>query len=384
MRIDDIVAGREVVICAGGGGVGKTTCAAALAAGMAQRGRRVLVVTIDPARRLAEALGLPEAGGDEHPVELETANGGQLAALMLDARETFDRLIAEQAPSPEARRRILANPIYQQLAGAVAGSHEYMAMEKLYELDRAGGYDLLVLDTPPSRHALDFLDAPERLTRFVEGRALRLLLGGGLRAGVLGLRALSPAARGSQLALGLLERLTGMTLLRDLSEFLAGFEGMYEGFRDRARAVSDLLASERTTFLVVTVPEEEPVVEAERFWRALAERDLPFGGAIVNKVHPDLLSGGRLSRERLRAEAEAALLDEDVAAETAARAAENLIHYQALAERDRRNIERLEARLGAEPVLEVPYLDHDVHDLPGLLELADLLFRTRAGERALH
>jgi anion-transporting ArsA/GET3 family ATPase len=354
--------GVHVAVCAGAGGVGKTTTAAALAASMAQRGRRVLVLTIDPARRLAGALGLPETDDDEHEVDL-AAHGmdgpGSLHAAMLDARRTFDALVREQAPSPEAAERILRNPIYGQLAGAVAGSHEYMAMERLYEVWASGRFDLIVLDTPPSRHALDFLEAPGRITRFVDGKALRLLVRPGMRAGRLGLRVLP----GTGMALGAIERLTGTELLTDVSEFLAGFDGMYEGFRRRADEVSRLLASPETTFLLVTVPRHEPMTEADFFWRALRERDLPFGGVVVNKVHPSYVGG---ARSRIRGRAKRALAAAGVPDDVAGRAAENLLHFQSLADRDRANIGRLQARVGADALIEVPLLDHDVHDLEGL------------------
>jgi anion-transporting ArsA/GET3 family ATPase len=366
-----LLAGTRVVVCAGAGGVGKTTTAAALAAGMAERGRRVLVLTIDPARRLAGALGLPETDDGEHPVDLAAhgmSGSGSLHAAMLDARATFDALVREQAPSPEAAERILRNHIYQQLAGAVAGSHEYMAMERLYEVWSSGRYDLIVLDTPPSRHALDFLEAPGRVTRFVDGRALRLLVRPGVRAGRLGLRALGA---GPNLALGAIERLTGVTLLADMSEFLSSFDGMYGGFQRRADEVARLLASAETTFVLVTVPLPEPMTEADFFWRALRERDLPFGGVVVNKVHPNYVGGGR---SRLRPRAAQALREAGVPDTTAGRAAGNLLDFQLLADRDRENIGRLEQRLGADAVIEVPLLEHDVHDLEGLAAVSRHLF----------
>ena len=298
MNIAALMDETTVCVCAGAGGVGKTTTAAALAAGMAQRGRRVLVLTIDPARRLAGALGLPETDDDEHVVDLAAhgmAGSGSLHAAMLDARRTFDALVREQAPTEAAAERILRNPIYQQLAGAVAGSHEYMAMERLYEVWSSGRFDLIVLDTPPSRHALDFLEAPARVTRFVDGRALRLLVRPSVRAGTFGMRVLGA---GPNLALGAIERLTGGTFLADLSELLASFEGMYEGFQRRADEVSRLLASPETTFVLVTVPLPEPITEADFFWRALRERDLPFGGVVMNKVHPSYVGGAAAASGR--------------------------------------------------------------------------------------
>jgi anion-transporting ArsA/GET3 family ATPase len=369
--LDRVLEGRQVVVCAGAGGVGKTTVAAALGSQLAARGGRVLVLTIDPARRLAGALGLPDHGDDAHEVDLPhngEAADGRLHAAMLDAQLTFDRLVREEAPSEAAAERILANPIYRQVSSAVAGAHEYMAMERLYEVWSSGRFDLIVLDTPPSRHALDFLEAPGRVTRFVDGRALRLLVRPSVRAGRLGMRVLGPAPN---MALGAVERLTGVTLLADISEFLASFEGMYEGFQRRADEVSRLLASPETTFLLVTVPLTEPIQEADFFWRALRERGLPFGGVVMNKVHPAYVGG---DTRGVRARVRRSLREAGVAAATAERAAENLLHFQALADRDRANIERLEARLGPESVVEVPLLEHDVHDLEGLAAVARHLF----------
>jgi anion-transporting ArsA/GET3 family ATPase len=368
--LDRVLEGRRVVVCAGAGGVGKTTVAAAVGSHLAARGGRILVLTIDPARRLAGALGLPEHGDDVHEVALPQSGGstaGSLHAAMLDAQLTFDRLVREQAPSERAAERILENRIYRQVSSAVAGAHEYMAMERLYELHTSGSYDVIVLDTPPSRNALDFLEAPGRLTRFVEGRALRFLLKPGMRAGRLGF--------------SMVERVAGVSFLRDLSDLAAGFEGMYDGFARRAADVSELLASERTTFLLITVPQVEPLAEADFFWRALRERELPFGGMIVNKVHPSYVGGVPAARTRLKAKAKRALRETGVPDPSAGRAAENLVHYQALADRDRENIEALERRIGSGPIVEVPLLDHDVHDLDGVAAVARHLFAEAAAER---
>ncbi|HVG89338.1 MAG TPA: ArsA-related P-loop ATPase [Gaiellales bacterium] len=361
MSLEAVLQGKRIVVCAGAGGVGKTTCAAAIGMAAAGRGMRVLVMTIDPARRLAGALGLPDIGDEPHRVDL-TGRGmpaaGRLDALMLDAKGTFDRLVREHAPTTERAERILRNPIYRQVSGAVAGSQEYMAMERLWELHAEGGYDLIVLDTPPARNALDFLDAPGRVMRFIEGRALRLLLRPGLRAGRLGLRVLGS---GTQVMMSAVERLTGLTLLEDVSEFLGAFDGMYEGFRDRAERVGELLASERTTFVLITSAEPEPIGEAEAFWQALVEHGMPFGGAVVNKVHPDHLQGR--GRRGVRSRAQRQLVDAGVPEAVATRAAANLDGLQALASRDRTAIERLERLIAPQPLLCVPRLDHDVDDL---------------------
>jgi anion-transporting ArsA/GET3 family ATPase len=363
---------REIVVVCGSGGVGKTTTSAAIALGAARRGRNVCVLTIDPARRLASALGLEQLGNEAHEIALGPDAKGRFHAMMLDARRTFDELIEQHAPSPEARDRILTNRIYLQLSSAVAGSQEYMAMERLYELHLEGRYDLLVLDTPPSRNALDFIDAPNRMARFVEGKALRFLTEGGAKAGGLGLRALG---RGSLVAWHAIERFLGVTLLSDLTEFLLAFDGMYDGFKDRAVAVRALLADRRSVFVLVTTPERAPIEEAVFFWRKLVEAELPFGGVIVNKVHPDHLHEERYRDvHTLRRAATVQLAAAGLEPELAGRVADTFLSYQALAVRDRLNVDLLSRRLGREPVLEVPFLDGDVHDLAGLERLDRHLF----------
>src|SRR3954471_9671442 len=238
--VEPLLAGRRIVICAGPGGVGKTTTAAAVAMGMAERGLRVAVVPIDPARRLANALGLDVLGNDPKLIDprrfsahaVETR--GDLWAMTLDAKRRFDQLIEHLAPDERTRDEVLANRIYQQLSSAVAGSQEFTAIAKLYELDRSGEWDVLVLDTPPSRNALDFLDAPGRLTRFFQGRAIRVFLRpAGLSGRILG--------RGGGVVFGILQRVTGVDLLRDLSVFFRSLGGMIDGFTERARSVGALL-----------------------------------------------------------------------------------------------------------------------------------------------
>jgi len=375
--VDQILEGKDICICAGSGGVGKTTTSAAIAAGMAARGLRVCVLTIDPAKRLADSLGLRELGNDarqvdpalfaEHGIEMK----GELWAMMLDAKATFDDLVARQAPDEEARDRVLNNRIYQQISNALAGSQEYMAMEKLFELHTEGRFDLLVLDTPPSRNALDFLDAPRRLTQFIEGRSLRVFMRPtGLAARVAG--------RGATVALSVLKRIVGFDLLADLAEFFNAFSGMVDGFQARAKRVNNLLADPHTCFLVVCGPQGEPIDEAVYFHRKLVEAKLPFGGVVVNKVH--------YPAERLRGDGDdpgaalaAKLGDEDLAQ----RVADNFADYQALAERDARNIEHLAAELRTSSVIRIPYLDEDVHDLGGLAEINRYLFASKEQREAL-
>jgi anion-transporting ArsA/GET3 family ATPase len=375
--VDEILEGKDICICAGSGGVGKTTTSAAIAAGMAARGLRVCVLTIDPAKRLADSLGLRELGNEatrvdpalfeRHGIEMK----GELWAMMLDAKATFDELVARQAPDEESRDRVLNNRIYQQISNALAGSQEYMAMEKLFELHTEGRFDLLVLDTPPSRDALDFLDAPKRLTQFIEGRSLRVFMKPtGLAARVAG--------RGATVALGVLKRIVGFDLLADLAEFFNAFSGMVDGFQARAKRVNSLLADPHTRFLVVCGPQGEPIDEAVYFHRKLVEAKLPFGGVIVNKVH--------YPAERLRgdgADLEASLTEKLGDEDLAKRVTENFADYQALAKRDARNIEHLAAELRTTATIRVPYLDEDVHDLGGLAEINRYLFASSEQREAL-
>jgi anion-transporting ArsA/GET3 family ATPase len=373
--VADLLEGKRVCICAGSGGVGKTTISAAIAAGMAARGKKVAVLTIDPARRLADSLGLPELGNTERQVDpalfeemgVET-DGGELWAMMLDAKATFDEVVRRHAPDAETRDRILSNRIYQQLSAALAGSQEYMAMEKLFEIWAEDRYDLLVLDTPPTRNALDFLDAPRRLTQFIEGRALQTFVRPtGLATKVLG--------RGASVGFSVLKRITGVDLLQDLAEFFQAFSGMVGGFRERAKRVNELLADERTSFLVVCGPRGEPISEAVYFHHKLVEAELPFGGVIVNRVHYE---NGDVDEDGQLADGLADALDD---AELAKRVIANFREHQALATRDRRNVRRLAREMRTRMVIEVPYLDHDVHDLAGLMELNRYLFASGAEER---
>jgi anion-transporting ArsA/GET3 family ATPase len=368
-QLGEILADKTICICAGSGGVGKTTTSAAIATGMAMRGLKVCVLTIDPAKRLADSLGLEELGNEARQVDpkLFEKQGvelkGELWAMMLDAKATFDELIARQAPDEESRDRVLDNRIYQQISSALAGSQEYMAMEKLFELHTEGNFDLLVLDTPPTRNALDFLDAPKRLTQFIEGKSLRVFMKPtGFAAKVAG--------RGANVALSVMKRIVGFDLIADLAEFFNAFSGMVEGFQARAKRVNKLLADPGTCFLVICGPQGEPIDEAVYFHRKLVEADLPFGGVIVNKVH--------YPAEHLRGTdpddlptALADKLDDEALAE---RVVANFADYQALAERDARNIEHLAAELRAKGVIRVPYMDEDVHDLAGLAEINRYLF----------
>jgi anion-transporting ArsA/GET3 family ATPase len=384
VHVGDLLQDKEICICAGSGGVGKTTTSAAIAMGMAARGSKVAVLTIDPAKRLANSLGLPELGNEETLVEPERfadANlemRGELWAMMLDAKRTFDDLVERHAPDEQTRDRILQNRIYQEISNAMAGSQEYMAMEKLYELHQEGRYDLLVLDTPPTRHALDFIEAPERMTRFIEGKSLQFFL----RPGRFGVKMLG---RSGGMLFSVLKRVTGIDLLQDLSEFFQSFGDMAEGFSERAQRVNELLGDRRTNFILVTAPERDPIDEAVFFWRRLKEADLPFGGVVVNKVHPDYvrMSDESLPPEELLQDIERSIDGTPGAAELAAKVAENFENYRMLAARDRENMKLLTDRIADDCVLEVPYFDQDVHDIPGLAKVNRYLFATDAERQEL-
>jgi anion-transporting ArsA/GET3 family ATPase len=346
---------KSVCICAGSGGVGKTTTSAAIALGMAARGKKVAVLTIDPARRLAASLGLPELGNEERRVEVDV--DGELWAMMLDAKRTFDDLIEWHAPDERTRDAVLSNRIYQELSNAVAGSQEYMAMEKLHELHQQGSYDLLVLDTPPTRNALDFIDAPKKLAAFIDSRSLQFFTA----PGFLGLKVLG---RGTGILFSVMKRATGMDLLEDLSGFFRSFGDMAAGFRERADGVNRLLSDSRTAFVLVTSPSSGAIEEATFFHHRLLDAGLPFAGIVANRVRPELPAENGAGAE----------LEGLVGNELTAKVLASFEAERRLAGRDRANLERLRERLRRCPMIEVPQLDADVHDLPGLRLMDEHLF----------
>ena len=358
---------KRVCICVGAGGVGKTTISAALALGVAARGARVAVVTIDPAPRLAQALGLRELCSEPRPVDVAalTAQGaridGELWAMALDAKRTLDDAVRQLAPDRPARQEILANPIYRELSSALAGSQEMGAMVKLYELREQRSFDLIVLDTPPSRNAVDFIETPTRLLGFLEGRALKVFLSpGGLAARMFG--------RSSALIFAIFARVTGVDMFADLSRFFRSLAGVIDAFGARTRAVASLLRDPSTTFLIVTSPEHAPAREARFLARGLGERGMLRGGLIVNRVH-HLDGAGQHSPAAVQA-----LLAERLGASLAARAALNLAEFEQLARRERDAITRLSAELEEPDPILVPDLEEDVHDLAGLAQVAGHLF----------
>ncbi len=363
-------------MCVGAGGVGKTTVSAALALGLAREGRKALVVSIDPAKRLATALGLTSLSGDPHRIAAETLAeqgielGGELWVMMLDSKGTFDALIERLSPDRHTSEEIFDNRIYKELSSAVAGSQEFTAVSKLFELHREGAFDAIVLDTPPSRDALDFLDAPDRLTNFLEGRALRVFLSpGGFARGLIG--------RSAGLALSVFARLTGINMLGELSGFFGSLSGLIDGFRERARGVKELLRDPATSFLIVTSPEREPAQEASFFFGRLAQAGMPFDGLIVNRVHESSLDNYTPEQTRT-------VLATTFGEELAAKLAANLADFDVLARRDHDSVKRLCETVGERSPVIVPDLDGEVQDLAGLANLADrLLVEALPGEQQL-
>ncbi|MFC5494728.1 ArsA family ATPase [Nocardioides caricicola] len=367
--IDD--PGTGIIVCCGSGGVGKTTTSAALALRAAERGRKVVVLTIDPARRLAQSMGIEQLDNTPRPVSGLRSNGrgnrkgGRLDAMMLDMKRTFDEVVESQA-TPEKAKQILENPFYIALSSSFAGTQEYMAMEKLGQIhaesQRDGTYDLIVVDTPPSRSALDFLDAPERLSSFLDGRFIRLLL----------TPAKGPAkmmSAGFGLITSALNKILGAQVLRDMQTFVSAFDTLFGGFRQRAQRTFQLLQADGTAFLVVAAPEPDALREAAYFVERLGEERMPLAGLIVNRATPQ--PRGTLSGDEAMA----------ASARLRKRAPDSLTAGLLRLHADQtRTVERealLRARFAAAhpqvPTAVVPALAGDVHDLAGLRQVGQLL-----------
>jgi anion-transporting ArsA/GET3 family ATPase len=369
----EILDRKEVVVCAGSGGVGKTTVAAAIALKAALDGKKVVVLTIDPARRLASALGLKELSNDPKRVDARKFASaklkpkGELHAMMLDTRTTFDSVVTQYAPSPAQAERILANRFYRNISSTLSGTQEYMAMEKLYELYADGGYDLIVIDTPPTRNALDFLDAPKRLTEFLDSRVLRWFLLPYMKAGGGIMRFANVAGT---TFLKLVQRIVGSDVLEDTAEFFKNLEGMYEGFKERAREVAKLLRSDATSFVVVTSPAEESVAEATFFASRLNEAELPFGALVVNRVHPRYGDGIEI-RPRQLSKLEGGEANERLLAK--------LLHneraFMKVVRLESANLDALARKIPRHRWVWVPYLEREAVDFRGLAAIAEHLVK---------
>jgi len=355
----------KVIVCCGSGGVGKTTTAAALAVRAAERGRKAVVLTIDPAKRLAQALGLRELDNNPRQVEVDGFEpAGELSAMMLDMRRTFDDMVLAHAGEQRARD-VLANPFYKTISSSFSGTQEYMAMERLGQLAAEGRWDLIIVDTPPSRSALDFLDAPQRMSTALDGRMIKLLAGPG-RAGGWGLRKVVSAGVG--LFAKAVSTIVGGQLLADASAFVQAFDSMFGGFRERARATYELLRSTGTAFLVVAAPEPDALREASYFVERLKSESMPLCGLVVNRTHPVLagLSAAKAisAAERLEKAGEAPLAT-----------AVLRLHADrvALNERERRLVARFTRAHPTVRTVDVPAMASDVHDLAGLRQIGERL-----------
>ncbi|RZT89070.1 arsenite efflux ATP-binding protein ArsA [Pseudonocardia sediminis] len=354
----------RVVVCCGSGGVGKTTTSAALALRAAERGRKVVVLTIDPARRLAQALGLDELSNEPSTVPgVGRPDGGALDAMMLDMRRTFDEMV-EGHTEPDRAQRIFENPFYQTISTSFSGTQEYMAMEKLGQLVSSGTWDLVIVDTPPSRSALDFLDAPQRMSKFLDGRMIRLL-SSPARAGGRGIRKLVGA--GFSLFAKVVSTILGGQLLADASAFVQAFDTMFGGFNERAEKTYALLRSPGTAFLVVAAPEADALREAAYFTDRLGSENMPLAGLVLNRTHPVLAP---VSAARARAAAEKV-----GGAGSQIAAAVLRLHADRvdLSEREEHLLTRFAAAHPSVPVVRVPSISEDIADLDGLRKVGRLL-----------
>jgi anion-transporting ArsA/GET3 family ATPase len=367
LKTDELIddPATKVIVCCGSGGVGKTTTAAALALRAAERGRKTVVLTIDPARRLAQALGLPELDNQPRLVEVEGFEpAGELAAMMLDMRRTFDDMVHAHA-GPERAKEVLANPFYRTISSSFSGTQEYMAMEKLGQLAADGRWDLIIVDTPPSRSALDFLDAPQRLSQALDGRMIRLLAGPA-KAGGWGIRKIVGA--GFSLFAKAVSTIVGGQLLADASAFVQAFDSMFGGFRERSTRTYELLRSGGTAFLVVAAPEPDALREASYFVERLAGESMPLAGLVVNRTHPVL---AQLAGPKALAAAEA--LERRGDAPLAAAVLRLHADRVSVADRERRLVARFTRAHEGVPLARVPAMPSDVHDLTGLRMIGEQL-----------
>ena len=359
-----LVADRDtrIIVCCGSGGVGKTTTSAALALAAAEAGRQVVVLTIDPARRLAQSLGLVELDNEPRVVQTPGAEG-ELSAMMLDMKRTFDDVVSAHS-TPERAELIFANPFYQALSSSFAGTQEYMAMEKLGQLRASERWDLIIVDTPPSRSALDFLDAPNRMSRFLDGTMIRLLTAPS-RTGF------KIASAGFALFSRIISKILGGQLLGDISAFVSALDTMFGGFRERATATYELLRQPGTSFVVVAAPEPDALREASYFVDRLSTEGMPLAGLVINRTHPPATTA--LSATRAEAAAEAVTEAGGKGSQLAAGALRVHAERMTVATREQRLADRFTSAHPEVPVRTVPAAAGDVHDLVGLQVMGQAL-----------
>ncbi|MBF0493096.1 MAG: ArsA family ATPase [Deltaproteobacteria bacterium] len=359
MNLQTLIEEKKLIICCGSGGVGKTTTAAALGLKAALSGKKVAVLTVDPAKRLANSLGISSLGNEEKEIDISrfqasAQTSGKFFAAMLDTKRTFDKIIERYAPNEEARNNILGNALYQHLSSMIAGSQEYMAMERVYEMVQKDKYDLLILDTPPTAHALDFLEAPQKMSAAVGDSMLKWFLKPGIFVGKSSLKLLE---KGAQKIFGIFGRVLGMEFLQDLSTMLISTGGLLEGFKERAEEVSGLLKNSDTAFLLVAAPQGFSLNEALMFYEKMKEFKLPFSGLILNRIHPRLK---KKNWQALNSFTYKKKLSEMFSA------------YEALADQEAVQIEWISQKIKGTMLL-LPHMNSDIHDLESLKDLGDLL-----------
>jgi len=377
--LQDLLVQKRIIICCGSGGVGKTTIAATLALQGALLGKKVLALTIDPARRLANALGMSSLGNEETlvPDEKFLEEGitprGKLYAMMLDTKHTFDEIIQRYAPNEEVRRTILENRFYQQLSSAMAGSHEYLAMEKLYQIYLRGSYDLIILDTPPTKHAMDFLEAPGKLRAFLNQNISGWFLKPYVTAGKIGLHFFN---RTVATIVTMIRSLTGADFLKDVSEFIMGLSQAFDIFRSRADEVMYVLRGDATAFILIMGPTQVSLDEAYFFYQKLSEASLPCGGFLINCVHMDYPH--RASADTnvgARDLIEALIGQRGLSGSLATALVENYYGFKRLRAYEEGQIERFLQRIsGKVPTAKIPYFDDEIYDIRGLKRMATVLF----------